>query len=201
MPAPDLQFRTARPEDIPSLIDLLSEAAAWARRRGVERWWPTPFPEAWVRPAVERGDTVVIEVGGRPVGTLTLTRDDRRMWGEQPPVAGYVHRMAVARRLAHQGLGARALDWAALEVVSWGRSKLRLDCLATNAPLVAHYVALGFREVGRVAGNIPGEDRPSLLMERPVRAGRTGPTGRVTPAPERDPGGRGPRSTPRARRG
>ena len=57
------------------------------------------------------------------------------------------------------------LEWAAAEVRSWGRTKLRLDCLATNESLVTYYRNQGFREVGRIQGNIPGEGRPSVLME------------------------------------
>jgi ribosomal protein S18 acetylase RimI-like enzyme len=162
----ELTFRPARPEDLRQIVDILSEAAAWAKARGVERWWSVPFPEAWVRSGIERGDVVVAESRSRIVGTLMLTRQDLLMWGEQPPVAGYIHRVAIRREFAHQGLGRRILEWAATEVRSWGRVKLRLDCLATNESLVTYYRNQGFREVGRIQGNIPGEDRPSILMER-----------------------------------
>ena len=164
----ELTFRRAQTEDLRQVVGVLSEAAAWAKARGVERWWSVPFPEAWVRSGIEHGDVVVVESTPRIVGTLTLTRQDLLMWGEQPPIAGYVHRVAIRREFAGQGLGKRILDWAEAEVRSWGRSKLRLDCLATNEPLVRYYLRQGFREVGRIQGNIPGEDRPSVLMERDV---------------------------------
>ncbi len=163
-----LAFRPARPGDLRQVVDILSEAAAGAKARGVERWWPIPFPEPWVRSGIERGEVVVAESQLRIVGTLTLTRQDLLMWGEQPTIAGYVHRVAVRRELAHQGLGRRMLEWAASEVQGWGRSKLRLDCLATNESLVRYYLNQGFREVGRIQGNIPGEDRASVLMEGPL---------------------------------
>jgi RimJ/RimL family protein N-acetyltransferase len=161
-----LTFRPAQPGDLRHVVDILSEAGAWAKARGVERWWPVPFPEAWVRPGVERGEVVVAESRSQLVGTLTLTREDRLMWGEQPPIAGYVHRVAIRREFARQGLGGSLLAWAASEVQRWGRSRLRLDCLSTNESLVKYYRNQGFSEVGRVRGNIPGEDRPSILMER-----------------------------------
>lgn len=148
------------------MVDLLSEAAAWARARGVERWWSVPFPAKVVNSGIDRGEVVVAESESHIVGTLTLTRQDPLMWGEQPPIAGYLHRVATRRELAHQGLGRRLLEWAAHEVRSWGRSRLRLDCLATNESLVTYYRHQGFREVGRIQGNIPGEDRPSVLMEK-----------------------------------
>ena len=164
----DLRFRAAQLGDVPDIVDVLSEAAAWAKARGIERWWSVPFPETWVRRGVERGDVFVIELGPRVIGTLTLTRQDRLMWGDRPPEAGYLHRLAIRRDFAHQGFGKHALDWAGSLVRSWGRSKLRLDCLATNESLVRYYLGQGFKEVGRIQGNIPGEDRPSILMERDV---------------------------------
>lgn len=165
----ELTFRLARPEDLHQIVDILSEAAAWAKARGVERWWSVPFPEGWVRSGIDRGEVVAVESQSRMVGTLTLTRQDLPMWGEQPPIAGYMHRVAIKRELAHQGLGRRLLEWAEAEVRSWGRSKLRLDCLATNESLVTYYRSQGFREVRRIHGHIPGEGRPTLLMERDVR--------------------------------
>ena len=165
---PDLAFRQARPADLPQIVSVLSEAAQWAKSRGVARWWSVPFPEEWVRRGIDRGEVIIVEQGARFVGTLTLRREDEMMWGEQPPVAGYVHRIAIRREFAGQGLGGCILDWAEAEVRRWGRSKLRLDVLATNESLLRYYRSRGFREVGRTQGNVPGEDRPSALMERDV---------------------------------
>jgi GNAT superfamily N-acetyltransferase len=165
----ELTFRSARLADLRQIVEILSDAASWAKARGIERWWPVPFREEWVRRGIHRSEVMVVERDSRIVGTLTLTRRDPQMWGEQPPVAGYVHRMAIRRELAHRCLGERMLEWAASEVQSWGRSKLRLDCLATNESLVKYYRNRGFQEVGRIQGNIPGEDRPSILMERTLR--------------------------------
>lgn len=167
-PDDELRLRPARFEDLGPVIETLTDAARWARTRGVVRWWPVPFPEAWVRPGILRGEVWVAERRAQIVGTFTLTQEDRRMWGEQPPVAGYVHRLAVRRVVAGRALGSRMLERAGTEVRSWGRSALRLDCLSTNEPLVRYYLRLDFRVVGRVQGNLPDEDRPSVLMERPV---------------------------------
>lgn len=175
IPRDQLLFRRARLDDLPAVLDLLTEAARWARDRGVERWWEVPFPEGRVRPGLLRGEVVVVERDHAPVATLTLTREDPLMWGEEPPVAGYLHRLASRRSLAGRGLGAAMIDWADAEVGRWGRGQLRLDCLAANDGLVRYYLAQGFHEVRRVVGRVPGEDRPSVLMERPVRRASEAP--------------------------
>src|SRR5205823_916179 len=58
--------------------------------------------------------------------TITLRWEDPAFWGEQPPVAGYVHAIAVRRAFA--GLGPKMLEWAEEQVRGSGRGLVRLDC-------------------------------------------------------------------------
>ncbi len=163
-------IRWASPADIPRLVELLTEAATWARARGIERWWPVPFPSEWVERRVARSEVAVLVEGPQLLGTLTLLREDPVMWGPQAPGAGYVHRLAVRRSRAGEGLGRRLLEWADGVVRERGGSQLRLDCLESNVSLVNYYRGLGFRVVRSVVGNVPGESRASVLLERPVGA-------------------------------
>ncbi|MDE1819688.1 MAG: GNAT family N-acetyltransferase [Euryarchaeota archaeon] len=166
--ASELTFRVATEADLAVVLGLLTEAAEWAHERGIERWWPAPFPESWVLPSIERREVVVASWRGEVVGRLTLTREDPRMWGERPPEAGYVHRLAVRRELAHRELGGALLSYAENEVRRWGRSKLRLDVSATNLDLIRYYLRKGFHEVGRVTGGAPAGIFASLLMEKEI---------------------------------
>lgn len=166
MSSNELTVRSATLSDLPTILEVLTEAARWGWARGIENWWPIPYPADRVRPGIERGEFVVGERSGLVVGTLRLSKEDPRTWGEQPPVAGYVHQLAVRRSLQGEGIGKAMLEWAAVTVRAWGRSKLRLDCLATNESLVRYYRELGFREVGRIPSPLPGELRDSLLLEK-----------------------------------
>jgi len=104
----EVKFRPARFEDLPDVVSILTEAARWAKSRGIERWWSVPFPSEWVRRGIEEGEVVVVEQRSHIVGTLTLSRQDAKMWGEQPPMPGTFHQMAIGRKLAAQ---ARAEPW------------------------------------------------------------------------------------------
>jgi ribosomal protein S18 acetylase RimI-like enzyme len=163
-----LSIRCATESDLPEVLGILTEAAAWSKSRGVEDQWQVPFPASVVRPNLDRGEVYLAAVSEQPVATVTLMREDPTFWGVQPPSAGYVHRFAVRRSERHRGVGARLLDWAAAEVAGWGRSRLRLDCVASNDLLVAHYLSLGFRKVRTVEVERSGVRFVALLMERPV---------------------------------
>jgi ribosomal protein S18 acetylase RimI-like enzyme len=163
-----VSVRVAAESDLAIVLEILTEAAAWSKRRGVEDRWQVPFPESVVRPNLLRGEVYLAHASGGAVGTLTLMREDLKFWGEQPPIAGYVHRLAVRRSIQHRGVGARLLDWAATEVAGWGRSRLRLDCVASNGSLVGYYLSLGFRKIRTVEAERGGERFVALLMERPI---------------------------------
>ena len=167
------RFRTAHLPDLPAVEELLTEGAAWAKARGVVGFWPVPFPRERILPSLRRGETVVLEEDGELVGTLALSREDPDYWGVQPPVAGYVHRVAVRADRRGAGLGQTMLAWAATRVRRWGRPLLRLDTLASATPLVRYYERLGFRAVGRIWKRVAGGDRRLVLLEKRVGPGRT----------------------------
>ena len=149
-------------EELEEVVAVLSEAAAWLRALGIEQW-PDPFPAAWVEPSIERGETYLARDGDLVAGTITLRWDDPAFWGEQPPVAGYVHAIAVRREFA--GAGPALLDWADGQVCAEGRELLRLDCRTENARLRRYYEGQGF--VHR--GDATVADFETSLYERRCR--------------------------------
>jgi ribosomal protein S18 acetylase RimI-like enzyme len=159
-----VKVERASQEELDEVVAVLSEAAAWLRDRGIEQW-PDPFPADWVEPSVARGETYLLREGGSVAGTITLRWEDPAFWGEQPPVAGYVHAIAVRREFA--GLGPRLLEWADEQVRAAGRELLRLDCRTDNAKLRGYYEGHGF--VHR--GDTTVADFETSLYER-----RCGPT-------------------------
>ncbi|GAA2407788.1 GNAT family N-acetyltransferase [Nonomuraea africana] len=149
-------FHRASAADAAEVLDVLDEAAAWLRRRGITQW-PERFESSWIEGAIERGETWLARVGTATAGTLTLDWADP-LWADAGGAAGYVHRMAVRRQAA--GLGALLLDWSADTARCNGRHLLRLDCVAANAGLRAYYEARGFLHRGDApVGGAPGQRR------------------------------------------
>jgi ribosomal protein S18 acetylase RimI-like enzyme len=164
----DFRIRRADPSDFEAARDVLSSAAAWARDRGIERWWPVPFPAERLRPALDQGHLYVAIAEGQIVGTIVFKWEDAKVWGDEPPVAGYVHMLAVRKDRPLSGVGELLLSWAAERTRENRRSLLRLDCLATNDGLVRYYEGLGFRRVRQVPRPYPGDDRNVQLFEKEV---------------------------------
>src|SRR4029450_4175752 len=89
-----VEIRPARPEDIDMVLDVLADAPAWLRARGIDQW-PVRFEHGWVMPAIERGETWLAERDGEVVGSLVVQWEDLMFWEGYPLDAGYLHRLAV----------------------------------------------------------------------------------------------------------
>ncbi|MEV6330647.1 GNAT family N-acetyltransferase [Streptomyces sp. NPDC051909] len=185
----DLRVRLAAEPDLPTLVRLRDAAARWMLARGVTRQWqPGELDEehfrrvmagdgeVWIAESVSVSVSVSVSESGSEsgseeggvVGAWELWWDDEAAWGVQPPVAGYVHRLMVDRTTAAPGTGRRLLTAAEHRVAATGRTHVRLDCLADNAPLNTYYRNAGYRPVGRVEGKPQpgGPPKSFTLMEK-----------------------------------
>jgi ribosomal protein S18 acetylase RimI-like enzyme len=140
-----VKIELARFEDLDAVLDILSGAARWLRERGIEQW-PDPFPRSRVEDSLARGELYLARVDKSIAATFVLQWEDELFWGEQPPVAGYIHAVAVRRE--HAGVGRQVIEWAERAVREAGRPFLRLDCMRDNPRIRSYYEALGFEHRG-----------------------------------------------------
>jgi hypothetical protein len=70
-----VKLRQAQPDEVDVVLDVLADAAAWLRVKGVEQW-PDRFSPEWVMPTIETGETWLAERDGWIVGSLVVQRDD-----------------------------------------------------------------------------------------------------------------------------
>lgn len=116
--------------------------------KGLEtRWTPSPAFRQNIKDSIERGEVYVVKGTGGIVGTITVQWSDRKFWGEVPPDAGYVHKLAIKRSNSGKRLGLRMLQWAESKARAEGKKYLRLDCLATNKTIRLYYEKAGFVHV------------------------------------------------------
>ncbi len=162
--------RLATPTDVPAVRALIHEAGSWLRDRGIDQW-QDPLPEDVLTRAADEHELYVLDDDrGDVVATVSLAWSDDEIWGQTGDDAGYVHRLAVARRAAGAGVGGSLLTWAAGRVRAEGRALLRLDCAATNAGLRSFYERQGFAHQGDVTVRSADGSRDLLssLYQRPV---------------------------------
>lgn len=163
--ADTLQVALAQPSDLDEVMELMTEVAQWLIQKGCEGQWPPVIPRDFIAASIERGEVYLARQGNQVVGTVTLQWSDLSMWGERPPDACYVHRLAIRRTHAGQGLGRELLRWAEQTALQQGKRYLRLDCWADNPFLPQYYTDAGFTYCGEVkVGTWRG-----CLFERPLQ--------------------------------
>lgn len=164
-PTTVIDTKAARPDDLPIVMEDLTEAAAWLKEEGIDQW-PSPPNEHWRRriaAAVDRGERYTVGVVNVRFAIVRLTWSDP-YWPDDN-LAVYVHTMAVRPAMHGQNVGSSILFWAARKARQEGKRFLRLDCLAGNNRLRRYYEDQGF--VYR--GEVTDRDYVGALYEKEIR--------------------------------
>lgn len=159
----DVLIRPARPGEDVVVLDLLAEAAAWLRGRGITQW-PSRFPASSVRAQIEAGEALLLENATQPIGTLAVAEDDTELWGPNTDPAYYVSRLAIARHARGSQLGYRVIDWVAGKAAERGWPYVRLATSSDNPALRRYYEQAGFDHVA----DPPQARWPTSLYQRRV---------------------------------
>lgn len=146
-----IRLETALPEELPVVMDILDECAAWLHSRGIAQWVLPQPPHEWekMRGQIALGQVYLVrlEADWSLIGTLRFEWEDP-FWDDHSDVAGYVHALAIRNHVRGHSLGTRLLDWAQSHIAAQGRKYIRLDCWKENARLRRYYENLGFRYCG-----------------------------------------------------
>ncbi|MGW7274717.1 N-acetyltransferase family protein [Streptomyces sp. NPDC054864] len=168
-----MTHRLAGEEDIPTLVALYDAAAHWMQGRGIEQWKPGEKGAEHFRGRIASDEVWLACDGETVTGAYEVWWADEPAWGEQPPVAGYVHRL-MTRRGAPAGTGRAMLARAERRIAEAGRGRCRLDCVSTNPRLRQYYEAAGYTVVGELPGKVAadGSTYGVLLLEKDLREPR-----------------------------
>lgn len=155
-------IRAAQPADIPEILRLRTEAAAWLHGKGSDQWGPTGDPLAKVAndmtKAIHAGHAWMgcTDANDSTVGTMTVNKTtDPGTWSDHEiATALFVHRMMIDRRYAGQGFGRDMFAFAEKLACLADRAWLRFDAWSSSKDLHAYYQRLGFR-LARIADVTP----------------------------------------------
>jgi ribosomal protein S18 acetylase RimI-like enzyme len=149
-----LQIARAGADDYDAVMAILREAADWISARGNPPWnhWYADVGGQILRERIERHEVYLASRNAVPVATLTIQWHDRETWGEsgRDGKAGYIHAIAITRRVGGMRVGERLLDWAVEKIAARGRRFARLDAIASNLALCRYYEERRFRPLETV---------------------------------------------------
>ncbi|AWX21317.1 MULTISPECIES: GNAT family N-acetyltransferase [Bacillus] len=142
-------------EDAESITGLLVRTAEWLRDRGSNQWSGLLKGQDIhdITGSIEKGHVFVFKKDDELAAVVMLlpapSEWDRTLWGDDGHEESiYLHRLAVSRRFAGQGLGARVLQWAETGIHFPGKTRIRLDCVADSDALHSFYRRMGYEFMG-----------------------------------------------------
>ncbi|MBW8846880.1 MAG: GNAT family N-acetyltransferase [Burkholderiales bacterium] len=110
------------------IVSVLTDATKYKLQRGDFAWGSRGPSEQEVLEQINRDEMYVVLSDCDVVGTFRLQWDDEHYWGKQPPVAAYMHGLAVKESAHGKAVGANVLTWTVQEAARQDRPYLRLDC-------------------------------------------------------------------------
>lgn len=140
----DIHLRKATEDDLAVVLEILNAGTVNKMRRGDLAWGMSEHDPNLIRPMVASGKFYIAYAGEIAVGTCAIAWEDTGMWGQQPPEAGYMQRLAIASGQNGQNIGGQMLELLLEEVAKVGRQYLRTAIPSGNAKLRTYYENHGF---------------------------------------------------------
>ncbi len=146
----DIRIRRATVRDIPIVEGILLDAVEWLERIGNPLWTRTQATWDWLSQSFEIGDFCIATIDDEPIGCMALADSDRVVWPQIPKGQSlFIHKLAVKRCAAGQGVSAALIDYAKRACIQRGIHILRLDTQYSNDKLRGLYERHGFVFAGR----------------------------------------------------
>lgn len=140
-----ISIQQAKAADTDTVCSVLREAATWLLETGQPLWQPDDLVPARIGGDIQDGLYYLAKSENEPAGVMRFQMADPDFWPDVPEgTSTFVHRLAVRRRFAGQGVSTDMLNWAVQRTRQLGRTHLRLDCEASRPKLRAVYERFGF---------------------------------------------------------
>lgn len=131
--------------DAQAVVDILSEAATWLQQIKQPMWKPEEFSLSHLTSEIQQGLFELAKVNDVPAGVMKYQTEDPIVWPQlRDDNSAFVHRLAVRRCFAGQGVSSALLKFAVDKAIASGKSWLRLDCDAERKKLRDVYEKSGF---------------------------------------------------------
>ncbi len=146
--SPPLRIEQATTTDLDAVVAILQEAAQWLQSDGRPLWSAADFSHDRIHRDIQAGAYWVArpgaEEGSGAAGAMRLDLEDPHYWPEiAPGTSLYLHKLAVRRAWAGQGVSTALLRFACQRAQALQRPYLRLDCVADRQGLRALYEGFG----------------------------------------------------------
>ena len=142
----NIVIEQAEAKDVETVSAILQESARWLIENDRKLWDLNHLSVENIKDQVEDGMFWLAKVEVEAAGCVRFQLSDDEYWGDVPRSeidSAFIHRLAVRRKFAGQGISKALIDWAKAKSKAEGKEFLRLDC-ADRETLRRVYENYGF---------------------------------------------------------
>lgn len=140
-----IEIIQANPNQVSEVSEILQEVALWLENKGIKLWEANELAPEKIQHQVQSGMFWLAKIGDEFAGCVRFQTEDLEYWDDVPHSdSAFVHRVAVRRKFANQGVAIAMLDWAKQKAKSLNKKYLRLDC-DQRPKLCDFYESQGFK--------------------------------------------------------
>ena len=141
-----ISIRQATLDDLSTVSEILSEAAAWLDRENMPLWQQEHISLSVIERDIKLGLFYIALCEGIAAGVVKFQTEDLIFW---PDIiqsdSTFLHRLAVRRSFAGGSISTQIFQWAIDRTRDLGRHFVRLDCVAERPRLRSVYEKFGFK--------------------------------------------------------
>ncbi|CEI83696.1 N-acetyltransferase [Oceanobacillus oncorhynchi subsp. incaldanensis] len=143
-------IRNINMEEIDQFASILKEAAEWLKRTNKEMWYTSELTKEALLEKYALNELFIGFLNGESAGTIIVQEQDHIFWPhENKNDALYLHKIAIRRKYAKEGVSVNLIDWAKQQAKMQLKKYIRLDCAADRPNLCYFYECQGFQQVGQ----------------------------------------------------
>jgi GNAT superfamily N-acetyltransferase len=140
-----IEIVQANPNQVAEVSEILREAAVWLENKGLKMWEANELAPEDIENQVKNGMFWLAKIDNEIAGCVRFQTEDNEYWDDIPHTdSAFVHRVAVRRKFAGQGVAIAMLDWAKSQAKLLNKRYLRLDC-DQREKLINFYESQGFK--------------------------------------------------------
>ncbi|NIK72499.1 GNAT family N-acetyltransferase [Paenibacillus sp. BK720] len=142
-----LQVKNVSENELPHFVSILCEAAAWLKSEGKEMWKVEQLTLGKLLSSNSMNELFIGYIDNQAAAAMILQCEDTIFWPDAVDDSLFLHKLAVRRRFAKNGISAQMINWAKSLAKDQKKKYLRLDCAADRPSLCRFYEMQGFRKV------------------------------------------------------
>jgi len=142
-----LVIKNISENELEDFLSVLKDATLWLKNEGKEMWNDSQLSSVNLLRNNSIDQLFIGYINYEIAAVMILQEEDKTFWPDAKNDSLFLHKLAVRRKYAKQGISKDMINWAKSRARNLNMKYLRLDCAAERFKLCEFYEMQGFKMV------------------------------------------------------